>query len=187
MLLFLPSLTTAILSTTIYLLPQSIGYNMSKMPLLELLFHLSNTTTTFYLLFENYTGYLFNNALLTKLLPLLSKLYISISLPTFMNFSLPIIPHVPFGHLINIYYWSLQFSLPTVDDLSSSLLLLFGILYLLLSGLLLPLLYFILVSKHIFFHLSLFSLLGLIYSIFDPALCLTPSYGSCVRTVWVEQ
>ena len=186
MLSFLPSLTTAILSTTIYLLPQSIDYNMSKMPLLELLFYLLNTTTT-NLLFENYTGYLFNYALLTKLLPLLSKLYISISLPTFMNFSLPIIPHVPFGHLINIYYWSLQFSLPTVDDLSSSLLLLFGILYLLLSGLLLPLLYFILVSKHIFFHLSLFSLLGLIYWIFDPAPCLTPSYGSSVRTVWVEQ
>src|ERR1044072_79166 len=78
---------------------------MSKMPLLELLFHLSNTTTTYYLLFENYTGYLFINALLTKLLPLLSKLYISISHPTFMNCSLPIIPHVPFSHLISIYYW----------------------------------------------------------------------------------
>src|ERR1051325_6249895 len=137
MLLFLPSLQSAIHYTTIYLLPQSIGYNMSKMPLLELLFHLSNTTTTYCLLFENYTGYLFNNALLTKLLPLLSKLYISISHPTFMNCSLPIIPHVPFGYLTNIYYWSLQSSLLTVDDLSSSLLLPSGILYLLLSGLLL--------------------------------------------------
>src|ERR1044072_9041277 len=94
MLSFLTSLTTAILSTTIYLLPQSIGYNMSKMPLLELLFHLSNTTITYYLLFENYTGYLFINALLTKLLPLLSKFYILISHPTFMNCSLLIIPHV---------------------------------------------------------------------------------------------
>src|ERR1051325_3617132 len=136
------------------------------MPLLELLFHLSNTTTTYYLLFKNYTGYLFINALHTKLLPLLSKLYISISHPTFMNFSLPIIPHVPFDHLINIYYWSLQSSLLTVDDLSSSLLLPSGILYQLLSGLLLPLLYFILVSKHIFFHYSLFSLLGWIHWIF---------------------
>src|ERR1051325_7915494 len=163
MLLFLPSLTTAILSTTIYLLPQSIVYNMSKMPLLELLFHLSNTTTIYYLLFENYTGYLFINALLTKLLPLLSKLYVSISHPTFMNCSLPIISHVPFGHLINIHYWSLQSSLLTIDDLSSSLLLPSGILYLLLSGLLFPLLYFILVSKHIFFHHRLFSLLGWIY------------------------
>src|ERR1051325_6905589 len=98
MLSFRPSLTTAIHSTTLYLLLQSISYNMSKMPLLELLFHLSNTTTTYYLLFENYTGYVFSNALLTKLLPLLSKLYISISHPTFMNCSLPIIPHALFGH-----------------------------------------------------------------------------------------
>src|ERR1051325_1198734 len=187
MLSFLPSLTTAIHSTTIYLLPQSIGYNMSKMPLLELLFRLSNTTTTYYLLFENCTGYLFNNALLTKLLPLLSKLCISISHPTFMNCSLPIIPHVSFGHPINIYYLSLQSSLLTVDDLSSSLLLPSEILYLLLSGLPLPLLYFTLVSKHIFFHHSLFSFLGLIYWIFDPAPSLTPSYGSSVRIVWVEQ
>src|ERR1051325_2800739 len=135
MLSFRPSLTTVILSTTIYLLPQSISYNMSKMPLLELLFHLSNITTTYYLLFENYIGYLFINALHTKLFPLLSKLYISISHPTFMNCSLPIIPHVLFSHLINIYYWSLQSSLLTVDDLSSSLLLPSGILYLLLSAL----------------------------------------------------
>src|SRR3989337_1168467 len=113
---------------------------MSKMPFLKLKFHLSNTTTTYHLLFENCTGYLFNNALLTKLRPLLSKLYISISHPTFTNCSLPIIPHVPFGHPINIYHWSLQSSLLTVDDLSSSLLLPSRILYLLLTGLPLPLL-----------------------------------------------
>src|ERR1044072_9435554 len=102
---------------------------MSKMPLLELLFHLSNTTSTYHLLFENYTGYLFNNALLTKLLPLLSKLCISISHLILTNCSLLIIPHVLLGQPINIYYWSLQSSLLTVAHLYSLLLLLSEFLY----------------------------------------------------------
>src|ERR1044072_9099575 len=131
---------------------------------ISILFHLSNTTTTYHLLFENHTGYLFNNALLTKLLPLFSKLCTSISHPTFTNCSLPMIPY---SHPANIYHWSLQSSPLTIDDLSSWLLQPSEILFLLLTGLLFSVLYSILVSKRIFFHHCLFSLFGRIYWIFD--------------------
>src|ERR1051325_5062131 len=45
---FLPSLTIAILYTMSSPLPLSVGFNTFEMPLLELLFHLSNTTTPYH-------------------------------------------------------------------------------------------------------------------------------------------
>jgi hypothetical protein len=92
--------------------------------------------------------------------------------PRSYNQHLLLVPSVQSAHGRRSFF----FAAPTIWN---SLLLLFGLLR--------HLFYFILVSKHIFFHLSLFCLLGRIYWIFDPVPCLTPSYGSCVRTVWVEQ
>src|SRR3989441_9573076 len=113
------------------------------MHLQELLFLPFAVPITFLLLFVSCIGFLFPNALLTRLLLSLSKHYRIINLPIFAIFSFLTVPLIHFALLISICSPYLSLNLLKLVDLSSLLLQLSEILFLSLSVLLPPLQLFI--------------------------------------------
>ena len=93
---------------------------------------------TFLPLFVPCIGFLFPNALHSRLLPSLSKHYRIINLPIFAIFSFLTVPLIHFALLTNICSPYLSSNLPKLVDHSSLLLQLSGILFLSLSVLLPP-------------------------------------------------
>src|SRR2546425_12848482 len=109
------------------------------MHLQELLFLPFAVPITFLLLFVPCIGFLFTNALLSRLLLSLSKHYRIINLPIFAIFSFLTVPLIHFTLLTSICSPYLSLNLPKLVDLSSLLLQLSEILFLSFSVLLLPL------------------------------------------------
>src|SRR5881296_541910 len=127
---------------------------------------------TFLLLFVSCIGFLFPNALHSKLLQSLSKHYRIINLPIFAIFSFLTVPLIHFALLISICSPYLSSNLPKLVDLSSLLLQLSGILFLSLSVLLPPVHRFIQLLRLTFSPLrSTSSSIGILD--FDPAPCMT--------------
>src|SRR3989442_11476440 len=127
---------------------------------------------TFLLLFVPCIGFLFPNALHSRLLPSLSKHYKIIILPIFAIFSFLTVPFIPFALLNSISSPYLSSNLPKLVDLSSLLLQLSGILFLSLSVLLPPLHLFMPLLRLTFSPLSsTSSSIGILD--FRPAPCMT--------------
>src|SRR5437899_646859 len=97
-----------------------------------------DVSITFLLLFVPCTGFLFPNALLSRLLLSLSKHYRIINLPIFAIFSFLTVPLIHFALLTSICSPYLSSNLPKLVDLSSLLFQLSGILFLSPSVLLPP-------------------------------------------------
>src|SRR3989442_1536136 len=127
---------------------------------------------TFLLLFVPCIGFLFPNALHSKLLQSLSKHYRIINLPIFAIFSFLTVPLIHFALLTSIYSPYLSSNLLKLVDLSSLLLQLSGILFLSLSVLLPPVHRFIQLLRLTFSPLrSTSSSIGILD--FYPAPCMT--------------
>src|SRR5437899_9385625 len=127
---------------------------------------------TFLLLFVPCIGFLFPNALHSRLLLSLSKHYRIINLPIFAIFSFLTVPLIHFALLTSICSPYLSSNLPKLVDLSSLLLQLSGILFLSLSVLLPLVHHFIQLLRLTFSPLrSTSSSIGILD--FDPAPCMT--------------
>src|SRR3989442_11957075 len=127
---------------------------------------------TFLLLFVPCIGFLFPNALLTRLLLSLSKHYRIINLPIFAIFSFLTVLLIPFDLLTSICLPYLSSNLPKLVDLSSLLLQLSGILFLSFSVLLPPVHRFIQLLRLTFSPLrSTSSSIGILD--FDPPPCMS--------------
>src|SRR3989442_2974620 len=127
---------------------------------------------TFLLLFVPCIGFLFSNALPSKLLLSLSKHYRIINLPIFSIFSFLTVPLIHFALLTSICSPYLSSNLPKLVDLSSLLLLLSGILFFLLFVFLPPVHRFIPLLRLTFSPLrSISSSIGILD--FDPAPCMS--------------
>src|SRR6059036_1993828 len=127
---------------------------------------------TFLLLFVPCIGFLFPNALHSRLLLSLSKHYRIINLPIFTIFSFLTVPFIHFALLTSICSPYLSSNLPKLVDLSSLLLQLSGILFLSLSVLLPPVHHFIPLVRLTFSPLrSTSSSIGILD--FDPAPCIS--------------
>src|SRR3989442_1453949 len=127
---------------------------------------------TFLLLFVPCIGFLFPNALHSRLLLSLSKHYRIIKLPIFAIFSFLTVPLIHFALLTSICSPYLSLNRPKLIDLSSLLLQLSGIPFLSLSVLLPPVHRFIQLLRLIFSPLrSTSSSIGILD--FDPAPCIS--------------
>src|SRR5437867_6268930 len=127
---------------------------------------------TFLQLFVPCIGFLFPNALHSRLLPSLSKHYRIINLPIFAIFSFLTVPLIHFALLTNICSSYLSSNLPKLVDLSSLLLQLSGILFLSLYVLLPPVHRFIKLLRLTFSSLrSTSSSIGILY--FDSSPCIS--------------
>src|SRR5437899_7964892 len=127
---------------------------------------------TFLLLFVPCIGFLFPNALHSKLLLSLSNHYRMFNLPILATFSFLTVPLIHFALLTSICSPYLSSILPKLVDLSSLLLQLSGILFLSLFVLLPPVHRFILLLRLIFSPLRSSSS-SICILVFDPAPCMT--------------
>src|SRR3989441_8243505 len=121
------------------------------MHLQELLFLPFAVPITFLLLFVPCIGFLFSNALHSRLFLSLSKHYRIINHPIFPIFSFLTVPLIHFALLTSICSLYLSLNLHKLVDLSSLLLQLSGILFLSLSVLVPPLHCFIPLLRLTFF------------------------------------
>ena len=132
-LLSLPNLTTVTPSSMVYLILLFTAFNQFKMHLQEQLSLPFAVPITFLLLFVPCIGFLFPNALHSRLLLSRSKHYRIINLPIFAIFSFLTVPLIHFALLTSICSPYLSSNLPKLVDLSSLLLQLSGILFVSLS------------------------------------------------------
>src|SRR5437899_4676027 len=128
---------------------------------------------TFLLLFVPCIGFLFPNALHSRLLLSLSKHYRIINLPIFAIFSFLTVPLIHFTLLTSICSPYLSPNLPKLVDLSSLPLQLSGILFLSLSVLLPPVHRFIQLLRLTFPSLDLPLLLSVFWFLIRHRVCLS--------------
>src|SRR6059036_2168681 len=139
---------------------------------------------TFLLLFVPCIGFLFPNALHSRLLLSFSKHYRIINLPIFAIFSFLTVPLIHFALLTSICSPYLSSNLPKLVDLSSLLLQLSGILFLSFSVVLPPVHPFIQLLRLTFSPLrSISSSIGILN--FDPASCMSLLWITVWASAWL--